>query len=68
MTAAVPSLALGGPRVRTPRSAARVWTSDNPGAIGAFRVHNEPSQPAPRAPERGHRNEWPHAGVRFAGD
>jgi hypothetical protein len=51
-----------------PRSAARVWTSRNPGAIGAFRVHIEPSgshpfrhnvavgptsQPAPRAPERG---------------
>jgi hypothetical protein len=33
--------------------AARVWTSVHPGATGTFRVHNEPSQPAPRAPERG---------------
>ena len=53
MTAADPSLAPGGPRVRTPRSGARVWTGVNPGAVGAFRVHNEPNQPAPRAPERG---------------
>src|SRR5437879_4317051 len=36
-----------------PRPAARVWTGGNPGAIGAFRVHTEPSQPAPRAPEKG---------------
>jgi hypothetical protein len=52
-----------------PRSPVRVWTGGNPRAIGAFRVDIEPtSQPAPRAPERGHPNEYPHAGVRVAGD
>ena len=35
------------------RSAARVRTGGSPGAIGAFRIHIERSQPAPRAPERG---------------
>ena len=66
--AAVPSTRARWSTGPDPRSAARVWTSGNPGAVGAFRVHIEPSQPAPRAPERGHPNEYPHAGVRVAGD
>jgi hypothetical protein len=27
-----------------PRSAARVWATGNPGAVGAFRVYIEPTQ------------------------
>ena len=65
--AAVPSLAPGGPRSE-PRSAARVWTSGNPGAIGAFRVHLSLVNRRRGRQKGGHRNECPHAGVRVAGD
>jgi hypothetical protein len=65
--AAVQSTAPGGPRVRTP-----VYGTGGPvmsrAQNGSFRVYIETSQPAPWAPERGHRNEYPHAGVRVAGD
>jgi hypothetical protein len=50
--AAAPSLALGGPLVRT-LVLDMGWTSGNPGAREAFWVYIEPSQAAPQAPERG---------------
>ena len=49
--AAVPSTRARWSTDREAPVRVRVWTSGDRGAIGASRVHNEPSQPAPRAPE-----------------
>ena len=65
--AAIPSTGPSDSRVPTPVRGVG-WTKSSPDAMEAFQVYIEPSQPAPRAPEGGHPDECPHAGVRVAGD
>jgi hypothetical protein len=51
-----------------PGPPARVWTSGNPGAIGPFGFTMSLVNRRRGRQKGGHPNEYPHAGMRVAGD